>query len=74
MPMVKNGSEKMTELELRLLSKQLLEEERMIQMFKLDAKTAEDPQLKQKSEQLAGAHQKHFEALLKCLQNGREGI
>ena len=64
----------MTELELRLLSKQLLEEERMIQMFKLDAKAAEDPQLKQKSEQLAGAHQKHFEALLKCLQNGRKGI
>ena len=64
---------KMTETELHLISKQLREEERLIQMFKLDAKTAEDPQLKQKSEQLAGAHQKHYEALLECLKNSREG-
>lgn len=63
----------MTEVELHLLSKQLREEQRLIQMFKLDAKTAGDPQLKQKSEQLAGAHQKHYDALLKCLQNGGGG-
>ena len=62
----------MTDVELHLLTRQLREEEKLIQLFKLDAKVTEDPQLKQKSEQLAGAHQKHYETLLQCLTGGGE--
>ncbi len=64
----------MTEPELQLLSKQIREEQKLVQLFKLDAKVTDDPQLKQKSEQLAGAHQKHYDTLLQCLQPKKDGM